>query len=77
MRRRKILGLCLTILGLGLVAVSLGAAVFHFALPVNSVLTLSVAVLPVVVGLTVLVTELFEGWLNRSQAALVDGLQAG
>jgi hypothetical protein len=45
MRPRKVLGLCLMTLGLGLVAVSLGATFFHFALPANSVLAVVAAVL--------------------------------
>jgi hypothetical protein len=64
-------------LGIGPGRGLLGPAFFHFVLPVSSVLAVGVAVLFLVVGLIVLVTELFEGWLNRSQAALVDGLQAG
>jgi type IV secretory pathway VirB3-like protein len=77
MRPRKLLGLCLTTLGPATVAVPVGSAVFHVVLPVNSILVAAVAVLFLLVGLIVLVTELFEIWLNRSQAALVDELQAG
>ena len=76
MRPRKLLGLCLTTLGPAIVAVPEGSAVFHVVLPVNSILVVALAVLFLLAGLIVLVTELFEMWLNRGQAALVDGLQA-
>jgi hypothetical protein len=77
MRPRKLFGLFLTAFGLALVAVCLGAYVFHAMLPVSSVLLMAFAVLSLAVGLVVLVAELIEGWLDRSQTALVDGLQAG
>lgn len=75
MRTRKLLGLCLMILGLVLVAASLSAALFHYALPLSNGLVAALAVLFLVVGPIVLSTEILKGWLSRSQAALVDGLQ--
>jgi hypothetical protein len=77
MRPRKLFGLFLNAFGLVLVAVSLGAYAFHARLPVSNVLLTTVAVLSLVVGLVVLVLESIEGWLDRTQTALVDGLQAG
>jgi hypothetical protein len=76
MRPRKLLGLLLTAFGLALVAVASGAYVFQVMLPVSSILLTAVGVLSLVVGLIVLVADLIEGWLDRSQTALVDGLQA-
>jgi hypothetical protein len=76
-RTRKLLGLCVAILGLVLVATSLSAPVFHYGLPFNEGIVAAVGLVFLAVGLIVLVTEIFEGWVSRSQAALVDGLQAG
>lgn len=45
--------------------------------PFNSTMIIILGVLLLVVGILILVRELFESWLSRSQAALVDGLQAG
>jgi hypothetical protein len=76
-RTRKLLGLCVTILGLVLVAASLSAAVLHYELPLDSGAVAAIGLVFLAVGLIVLITEIFEGWISRSQAALVDGLQAG
>lgn len=77
MQLRELLGLFLTAFGLALMAIFLNASMFHTMLPVSSVLLIALAVLLLAVGLLVLVTEMFERWLDRSQTALVDGLQAG
>jgi cell division protein FtsW (lipid II flippase) len=77
MRLRKLLGLFLTTFGLALVAIFLNASMFRTMLPVSSVLLIVLAVILLAVGLPVLVTKMFERWLDRSQTALVDGLQAG
>ena len=45
--------------------------------PFNSTMIIILGVLLLVVGMSVLIREMFESWLSRSQAALVDGLQAG
>jgi cell division protein FtsW (lipid II flippase) len=76
MRLRKLLGLFLTTFGLALVAIFLNASMFRTMLPVSSVLLIALAVILLAVGLLVLVTKMFERWLDRSQTALVDGLQA-
>lgn len=77
MRARRLVGLSLTALGLVLVAAALSAGILHYALPIDTGWLAVLAVLLLVIGLIVLITELLEGWLSRSQAALVDGLQAG
>jgi hypothetical protein len=77
MRTRKLLGPSLVELGPMLVAVSLSAAVFHHTLPISNDLVAAIAILFPVLGLIVLITGILEGWLSRSQAALVDGLQPG
>jgi len=74
---RKLLGLLLITFGLALVAAAVGAYLFQVMLPVSGVLLMAVSVLSLVVGLIILVGELIAGWLDRSQTALVDGLQAG
>jgi len=77
MRSRRLLGLALTGLGLVLAAASLSSVILHYALPIGSGWLAVLAVLLLVIGLIVLITELLERWLSRSQSALVDGLQAG
>jgi len=77
MRSRRLLGLCLTALGLVLVAAALSAGILHIELSIGIGWLAVLAILLLVIGLIVLITELLEGWLSRSQAALVDGLQAG
>jgi pilus assembly protein TadC len=76
MRARKLFGALLTAFGLALVALVVGAYMLQFMLPVNGVPLVAVAVVSFVVGLIILVAEPIEGWLDRSQTALVDGLQA-
>jgi hypothetical protein len=77
MRMRKLIGLLLDALGLALAAVSLNVAAIHSVHPVSIVLLIVLAVLLMAVGLIVLIRDLFEGWLDRGQSALVDGLSAG
>ena len=77
MRSRRLIGLALTGLGLVLAAASLASVILHYALPVGVGWLAALAALLLVIGLIVLITELIERWLSRSQAALVDGLQAG
>ena len=60
-----------------MVALAVGAYLLQVMLPVSSVLLMAVTVLSLVVGLIILVAVLIAGWLDRSQTALVDGLQAG
>jgi hypothetical protein len=77
MRARRLVGLSLIGLGLVLIAAALSAGILHHTLPIGTGSLAVLAVLLLVIGLIVLITELLEGWLSRSQAALVDGLQAG
>jgi hypothetical protein len=77
MRTRRLVGLSLTALRLVLVAAALRAGILYYALPIGIGWLAVLAVLLLVIGLIVLITELLEGWLSRSQPALVDGLQAG
>ena len=70
-------GLLLATCGLFMVGISLSAAVFHYALPADNLVVAAFAILLLVIGLIIVLTEIFEKWLTRSQAALVDGLQAG
>jgi hypothetical protein len=77
MRARRLVGLSLTGLGLVMVAAAVSAGILHYALPIGPGWLAVLAVLLLVIGLILLITELLEGWLSRSQAALVDGLQAG
>jgi len=77
MRSRRLIGLALTGLGIVLAAASLSAIILHYPLPIGAGWLAVLAVLLLVIGLIVLITELLERWLTRSQGALVDGLQAG
>jgi hypothetical protein len=77
MRSRRLIGHTLAGLGLVLAATSLSAAILQYALPIGIGWLVVLAVLLLLIGLIVLITELLERWLSRSQAALVDGLQAG
>jgi len=45
--------------------------------PLNLIVTIILGVLLLVAGILMFITEMFESWLSNSQAALVDGLQAG
>jgi hypothetical protein len=53
------------------------ASVSHYLLPLGNILMTAVGIPLLAFGLIVLITEILEGLLSRSQAALVDGLQAG
>ena len=45
--------------------------------PLDSWLGITLGAVLVLVGLALMVTDLFEKWLSQGQRALVDGLQAG
>ena len=45
--------------------------------PLNLTVTIILGMLLLVAGILMFITEMFESWLSHSQAALVDGLQAG
>ena len=77
MRTRKTLGLCLAILGFVLANASLSAVFFQYSLPAGNGPAAIAGASPLTVGLTVLIADMLEGLLSRSQSALVNGLQAG
>lgn len=77
MRTRRLFGLLLAVIGLALAAASLAAATFRYVIPFGSVTLAVLAILILVVGLIILITEAMERWLSDGQAALVDDLQAG
>jgi len=77
MRTRTLLGLVLVICALFTLGASLSAAILHYALPAGNVVVAAFAVAVFVIGLIIALTEVLEKWLTRSQAALVNGLQAG
>ncbi len=77
MKVRKAAAIIVIFIGLmtcvaGLVSWIVGA---HF--PLNLTVTIILGVVLLMVGVLVIITEMFESWLNRGQAAIVDGLQAG
>ena len=77
MQTRRLFGLFLTTLGLALFATSVSAAVFHCNLRIGSGVIAAISILFLALGAIVLIMDIFEIWLSRGQAALVDGLQAG
>jgi len=62
--------------GAVLVILTVGSFLALYSLPMNWAITCVGAAL-LIVGIVILITELMEVWLTRSQKALVDGLQAG
>ncbi len=77
MRAKMLLGLALFVCGLLMMIGSLGAAMLRYALPTDNFIIAAFAVVLLVIGLIIVLTEVLERWLTRSQTALVDGLQAG
>jgi hypothetical protein len=77
LRPRIILGLGMIVLGILLVAVSIGSMVVRYTSSLNLTLLGGLGALVLFIGALLLITELLETWLSRGQAALVDGLQAG
>ena len=65
------------VLGILLVAVSIGSMVVRYTSSLNLTLLGGLGALVLVIGALLLITELLETWLSRGQTALVDGLQAG
>ena len=74
---RKAIAIILMLIGSLTCIVGLLSWVISASSPFNSIVIVILGMVILVVGILVLVTEMFESWLNRSQAALVDGLQAG
>lgn len=77
MRSRRTKGLLAFGIGLLLVIFSIFSLVAHSEPFLNPVFLGVIGVVALVVGLFLLMTDLFESWLSRGQTALVDGLQAG
>jgi uncharacterized membrane protein YccC len=77
MRARKIASAILILVGFGVLLTSLASRMLRLQVHLNSPLVTIVAAFLIVVGVLVFITEMFESWLSRGQAALVDGLQAG
>jgi multisubunit Na+/H+ antiporter MnhE subunit len=77
MRAKKIASGILILFGFGVLVTSLVSWMLRLPVRFNSPLVAVVAAFLIAIGVLVLITEMFESWLNRGQAALVDGLQAG
>ena len=77
MRAKKIASGILILFGFGVLVPSLVSWMLRLPVRFNSPLVAVVAAFLIAIGVLVLITEMFESWLNRGQAALVDGLQAG
>ena len=74
---RKAIAITLVLIGSLTCIAGLLSWVVAATSPFNSIVIIILGMVILVVGILVIVTEMFESWLNRSQAALVDGLQAG
>ena len=77
MRKRLLIGGCILVIGLIMIAFSIIASISHLALPLANALVGGIGVLFLIVGLLVIIAEILESFLSRGQVALVDGLQAG
>ncbi len=72
-----LLGLALSVSGLLMMMTSVGVVMLRYALPTGNLIIVAFGAVILLFGLMVVLTEVLERWLTRSQAALVDGLQAG
>jgi ABC-type transport system involved in cytochrome c biogenesis permease subunit len=77
MKVRKVVYVILVFLGLVILIGNLVSWIVGTHFPLNSTLEMILGVLLLLVGVLIFITERFESWLSHSQAALVDGLQAG
>ena len=77
MRSRRTKGLLAFGVGLLLITFSIFSSVTHTERFLDPIFLGVIGVVALVVGLFLLMTDLFESWLSRGQTALVDGLQAG
>jgi membrane-bound ClpP family serine protease len=73
---RKVASVILVLFGLIMLIVNVASWTLGSPAPLNSTLTIF-TVVSFVLGVLILITENFESWLSRGQAALVDGLKAG
>ena len=74
---RKAIAIVLILLGLATCLSGLTLWTISAYSPFGSSVIIILGVLFLVVGILIFITEMFESWLSHSQAALVDGLQAG
>jgi hypothetical protein len=78
LRARGVVAIILIALGFSFIALAVGSMLTRYAAYGLSVPILATAgALMLIIGLLLLITELMENWLSKSQTALVDGLQAG
>jgi hypothetical protein len=77
MKKRLLIAGCIIAIGLILIASSITASILRDTLPLGSSLLGGIGVLLLIVGLLLLISEIFESLLTRGQTMLVDGLQAG
>jgi hypothetical protein len=77
LRKRGVVAIILSALGISLIVIAIGSMLIHYAPFVSVPILVTAGALLLVIGLLLLVTELIENWLSKSQTALVDGLQAG
>ena len=77
MKVRNIAAIILVFFGFATILIGLYSWNADAHSPLNLTVTIILGVLMLVAGVLMFITEMFESWLSHSQAALVDGLQAG
>ena len=77
MKVRNIAAIILVFFGFATILIGLYSWNAGAHSPLNLTVTIILGVLMLVAGVLMFITEMFESWLSHSQAALVDGLQAG
>jgi hypothetical protein len=77
LRSRIAIALILVVLGVVLVAASIGQLVTGHTASMNIVTTGVVGAVLLIAGIMLLIVAILETWMSRSQTALVDALQAG
>jgi uncharacterized membrane protein len=77
LRSRIAIALILVVLGIVLVAASIGELLVGHTASMNIIITGVLGAVLLIVGLMLLIAAILEAWMSRSQTALVDALQAG
>lgn len=77
MRARGIIALVMMVLGVFVIAFSIGSLVWNYLPSANIPILTAVGIVLFVVGVLLFIAEVLESWLTKGQTALVDGLQAG